>query len=60
MEDKIGIELAINRISINYYNLEKFGKALEFNRQLTKFINSENIFICIYNLAITLRKNTKF
>jgi len=33
MEDKIGMALAANRIAINYYNIKKYKKSIDYHLQ---------------------------
>lgn len=55
MEDKIGVALGMNRIGVNYYNLNRYEKSLEFHLKNSELSDRENSFAAYYNLGITYR-----
>mmetsp|Transcript_20124 Transcript_20124/g.17243 ORF Transcript_20124/g.17243 Transcript_20124/m.17243 type:complete len:131 (+) Transcript_20124:1091-1483(+) len=60
MEDKIGVALGMNRIGVNYFNLNRFEKALEFHLKNVELSDRENSFAAFYNLGINYRSLGKY
>lgn len=60
MEDKIGMALAANRIAINYYNIKKYKKSIDYHLQNQKLSDWENAYSGFYNLGISYRKVQEF
>ena len=54
-EDKVGMALASNRISILYVKLHKYEKSIEFHINNLNLSESENKFSGNYNLGIIYR-----
>ena len=55
MEDKIGMALAANRISICYFNMNKFQKSLEYILINIKLSDNDNLYSGVYNIGIIYR-----
>jgi len=60
MEDKIGVALAMNRIGVNYFNIGKFQKSIEFHQKNLELSDRENSFAAYYNLGISNRSLANF
>lgn len=55
MEDKIGVALAMNRLGVNYFNLGRADKSVDFHLQNLELSDRENCFAAYYNLGISYR-----
>ena len=55
MEDRIGMALAVNRIGVNNYNINKFDKSVEYHLKHLELSDIENSYAAYYNLGITYR-----
>lgn len=55
MEDKIGMALAANRISICYFNLKNYQKSLEYILINIKLSDNDNLYSGVYNIGIIYR-----
>lgn len=60
MEDKIGVALAVNRLGVNYYNIGRADKSVEFHLKNLEFSDKENCFAGYYNLGISYRSLMKY
>jgi len=55
MEDKIGVALALNRLGVNYFNIGRADKSVEFHLKNLELSDRENCFAAYYNLGIAYR-----
>jgi len=55
MEDKIGVALALNRLGVNYFNLGRADKSVDFHMKNLELSDKENSFAGYYNLGISFR-----
>jgi len=55
MEDKIGMALAANRISVCYFNLKNYQKSLEYILINIKLSDNDNLYSGVYNIGIIYR-----
>ena len=60
MEDKIGVSLALNRLGVNYFNLGRADKSVDFHLKNLELSDQENCFAAYYNLGISYRSLKKF
>ncbi len=55
MEDKIGMALAANRISICYFNMNQLQKSLEYILINIKLSDNDSLYSGVYNIGIIYR-----
>jgi len=60
MEDKIGVSLALNRLGVNYFNLGRADKSVDFHLKNLELSDQENCFAAYYNLGISYRSLKKY
>ena len=60
IEDKIGVALAMNRLGVNYFNIGRADKSVDFHLQNLELSDKENCFAAYYNLGISYRTLRKF
>ena len=59
MDDKVGMDLAMNRIGINLFNIGYYDESIEFHEKNVEYTDQENAFAGLYNLGISYRKAGK-
>jgi len=60
MEDKIGMALAANRISVCYFNTSQYQKSLEYILINIKLSDNDNLYLGVYNIGIIYRSLSQY
>ncbi|CAG9317583.1 unnamed protein product [Blepharisma stoltei] len=60
LDDPVGAALALNRLGVVYYNMNKLEKSIQFHMKHCEFSDKENKFAAYYNLGITSRLVGKY